>query len=53
MTWVRLMLVVLVAISVAGCGVVEGIFKAGAWVGALAVVFVIGIVAFIAMKLRG
>jgi hypothetical protein len=33
--------------------VIGGIFKAGAWVGALSVILVIGLVAFIAMKIRG
>lgn len=53
MAWLQLVLLVLVAMTVAGCELAEGIFKAGAWVGALAVIFVIGIVAFVAMKIRG
>ena len=50
-----LMLVLLVTASMtlAGCEAIGDIFKAGAWVGALFVVFVIAIVAFIAAKIRG
>ena len=44
----RLLLVVLLAISVAGCEIVGGIFKAGFWVGIIiAVVIVIGVVALL------
>ena len=44
----RLLLVVLLAVSVAGCGVVGGIFKAGFWVGiVLAVIVVVGLVALL------
>jgi hypothetical protein len=40
----RLELFLLVAMASAGCQVVEGIFKAGMWVGILLVVVVLGIV---------
>ena len=53
MTWVQLLLLILVAIALPGCAVVGGIFKAGAWVGALAVIAVIGIVVFVAAKIAG
>lgn len=53
MAWVQLVLLVLVSMTLSGCEVVGGIFKAGAWVGALAVIVVLGIVAFIAGKIRG
>lgn len=53
MAWVQLLLLVLVAIALPGCEVVGGIFKAGAWVGALAVVFMIAIVGILAAKIRG
>jgi len=48
-----LMLVVLVAMamSLSGCEVVGGIFKAGVWVGVLFVVVIIAIVGFIATKI--
>jgi hypothetical protein len=40
----RLQLLVLVAMMTAGCQVVEGIFKAGMWVGILFVVVILGVV---------
>ena len=44
----RLLLVVLLAVTVAGCTAVAGIFKAGFWVGIIvAAVIVVGLVALI------
>ena len=44
----RLLLVVLLAVSVTGCEVVGGIFKAGFWVGiVIAAIVVIGVVALL------
>jgi len=44
----RLLLVVLLAITLAGCQVVGGIFKAGFWVGIIiAAVIVVGLVALL------
>jgi hypothetical protein len=44
----RVLLIVLLAISVAGCEVVGGIFKAGFWVGiVIAAIIVIGIAALL------
>jgi hypothetical protein len=40
----RLQLLVLVAMSAAGCQVVEGVFKAGMWVGILMVVLIAGVI---------
>jgi hypothetical protein len=53
MVWLQLVLLVLVAVTASGCELAQGIFKAGAWVGALAVILVIGLVAFVAAKIRG
>lgn len=53
MIWVYLVVLVLVSMTFAGCELAEGIFEAGVWVGVLLVVLVIGIVAFIAAKIRG
>ena len=53
MVWLQLMLLVLVAVTTSGCELAQGIFKAGAWMGALAVILVIGLVAFVAAKIRG
>ena len=50
MVWLQLLLLVLVAVLLPGCAVVGGIFKAGAWVGALAVILVIAIIGFIVAK---
>jgi hypothetical protein len=45
---ILLCLVLLVAISAAGCAAVAGIFKAGMWVGVIiAAIFVIGALALI------
>jgi hypothetical protein len=44
----RVLLVVLLAVTAAGCSVVGGIFKAGFWVGiVIAAVIVVGIVALL------
>ena len=51
MAWVQLLVLVVIALTLPGCAVVGGIFKAGAWVGALAVILVIAIVGFLAVKI--
>ena len=43
-------LLCMVCSLLSSCAVVGGIFKAGVWVGILIVVFVIGIIVFIAGK---
>jgi hypothetical protein len=44
----RLMLVVLLAVTVAGCSAIAGIFKAGFWVGIIvAVIVVVGLFALL------
>ena len=48
-----LLLVVLVAITTAGCELAGDIFQAGVWVGVLGIAIVVGLIAFIAMKIRG
>ncbi len=53
MAWLQLLLLVLVAITLPGCAVIGGVFKAGAWVGALAVILVIAIVGILAVKISG
>jgi len=53
MIWLQLLLLVAIAVALPGCAVAGGIFKAGAWVGALAVILVIVIVGFIATKIGG
>lgn len=53
MKWVQLALLALILVALPGCAVAGGIFKAGAWVGALAVIVVIGLVALFAAKISG
>jgi hypothetical protein len=45
--------IVLIAPLLSGCAAIEGIFKAGVWVGMIAVVVVIALVGFIFAKVRG
>ena len=48
-----MMALVLLGMSTSGCEVVGGIFKAGVWVGAMAVVAVIVVIVFAIAKMRG
>ena len=49
---VRLWLVLLVALASAGCDLVQGIFKAGFFVGILVVGLAIFLILFLVMKVR-
>jgi hypothetical protein len=49
----RLLLIVLLAVTVAGCEVVGGIFKAGVGVGAFAVILVVLLIVFAVVKMKG
>ena len=42
----------LLALSSAGCALVEGVFKAGLWVGAILVLIVVVLVVWILRKIR-
>ena len=53
MNWVQLLIIVLIAMTTAGCELAGNIFQAGMWVGAIMIVGIIAIVAFIAAKIRG
>jgi hypothetical protein len=53
MAWLQLLVLVLVSMTVAGCELVGDIFQAGMWVGAIIIVGIVAIVAFIAAKIRG
>ena len=44
------LLLAMLTLSLPGCAVVGGIFKAGVWVGVLAVVFVVGIILYFVSK---
>jgi len=48
----RIVVLVLLGLPLAGCELAGGIFKAGAWVGALAVIVVVVGIVFVAGKLR-
>jgi hypothetical protein len=48
-----LALLVVSAMTLTGCEVIGGIFKAGMWTGVIAIVFVLVVVGFIAAKIRG
>jgi len=49
----RIALLVFLGVSLAGCEVIGGIFKAGVWVGALAVILVVVLGLFVAGKMKG
>jgi len=48
----RIVLLVVLGMSSAGCQVVGDIFQAGMWVGVILVVLVLGGIAFLASKFR-
>jgi hypothetical protein len=48
-----IVLLVLASLALPGCEAIEGIFKAGVWVGVIGVVLVLALVGFIAAKVRG
>lgn len=52
MHWLLLTFIVLSSLMFGGCEIVGGIFKAGVWVGVIAVVLVLLLVGFLATKLR-
>ena len=49
----RLSLILLLAMSAAGCDIVGGIFKAGVWVGAIIVILIIAVIMWIINRARG
>ena len=49
----RVLLIVLLAVTAAGCELVGGIFKAGVWVGAIAVILVVVAIVWVVAKARG
>jgi hypothetical protein len=52
MTWLRLLLLVLIALPLAGCEVIGDIFQAGMAVGVIMVIAVVGLIAFVVAKIR-
>jgi hypothetical protein len=49
----RIALLVILGVTAAGCEAIGGIFKAGAWVGAIGVIFVVVLLVVIVGKMRG
>jgi hypothetical protein len=49
----RILLIVLLAVSAAGCELIGGIFKAGVWVGVIGVVLVAVLAFWLVAKARG
>jgi hypothetical protein len=52
-TVMRVLLIVLAAMSAAGCELVGGIFKAGVWVGAIGVILLVVLLVVGVAKLKG
>jgi hypothetical protein len=52
-TLMRILLIVLAAMSAAGCELIGGIFKAGVWVGALGVILLVVLLVVGVAKLKG
>jgi hypothetical protein len=52
MTWLRLLVLLLVALPLAGCEAIGDIFQAGMAVGVIAILAVIAVIAFIVGKIR-
>lgn len=52
MRYIPLLLLIVMVLPLAGCEVVEGIFRAGVWVGVLMVVLIAGGVAFVVTRIR-
>ena len=48
----RIALLVFLGVTLAGCEVVGGIFKAGIWVGAIAVVLIVVLLVFVVGKFK-
>jgi hypothetical protein len=48
----RILLIVLLAVSAAGCELIGGIFKAGIWVGAIGVILIVVLLVMAVGKFR-
>lgn len=49
----RVLIILLLAIAASGCEIVGGIFKAGVWVGVIAVVVVLALVLWLVSRAKG
>ena len=52
MAWLRILLVVLTTISLAGCEAIGDIFRAGMAVGVIMILAVVGVIAFVIAKIK-
>jgi hypothetical protein len=52
MTWLRLLVLLLVVVPLAGCEMVGDIFQAGMAVGVILLLAVVGVIAFVVAKIR-
>jgi hypothetical protein len=52
MAWLRLLLVLLATVSLAGCEAIGNIFQAGMVVGVIAVLIVLALVGYVVAKLK-
>ena len=48
----RILFIVLLAVSAAGCELIGGIFKAGMWVGAIAVILIVVLLVVVVGKFK-
>jgi hypothetical protein len=48
----RLLLLILLTVTAAGCAAIGGIFKAGFWAGIIVVVLVVGLIGVVVAKMR-
>ena len=53
MGWLRLLLVLLATVSLAGCEAIGDIFQAGMAVGVIMILAIIGVIAFVVAKIKG
>jgi hypothetical protein len=49
----RILFIVLLAVSAAGCELIGGIFKAGVWVGAIGIILIVVLAVVVVGKLKG
>jgi hypothetical protein len=52
MAGVKVLLLLLVAMTAAGCELAGDIFEAGVWVGMFMIALVVGVIAFVIAKIR-
>lgn len=48
----KVLFIVLLAVSSAGCELIGGIFKAGVWVGAIGIILIVVLIMVVAGKLK-